>query len=270
MKIYTVYTAKGGCGKTTTAINLAAALTYYKKRVLLIDGDWQGNATRGLGLQPRDLEKTALPDLLLEQIYNPNNGENMFSYCVRYLEEEKFSIIPTNVHMSNEEFRYVISEPQNRTVLKDILQKQKDNYDYVIIDTPASLDGFLYLALLASDGVIIPTEMEYFSYDGLENVFHVIATHKKKTNPDLNIVGVLMNKTNKTELSKAMSELIREYAEDYNIYVFDAKIPKTSVLHDCSAEGVSIFHKSRRNSKARLAFMDLAKEIIGLDKGKEK
>lgn len=260
MYIITVYSAKGGVGKTTTSINLAAALAHCGKKTLLIDGDWQGNATRGLGIDPRNRDRYALADLLLDRI-NGVNTKDALDYCAIQLEEEGFYLIPTNPLMNNEQFRWVLGDPANRNVLKDLLSES--DFDYVIIDTPASLDGFLSLALDASNSVIIPTEMEFFSYDGLENTFGVIATYQGSTNPNLDIVGVLMNKTSNSSQSEQISEMITGYAMDFGIHVFNAIIPKQKLLHDCTAEGVSVFNRQRK-SKAQIAFENLACEVIYL------
>lgn len=261
MYVITVYSAKGGVGKTTTSVNLAAALAHCNKKVCLLDGDWQGNTTRGLGLDPRAIEQYALPDLLIAYIEDKQSGKNAFDYSARYLEGEGFYLIPTSPLMNNEQFRRVISAPENRNVLKELLEET--DFDYIIIDTPASLDGFLALALDASNSVIIPTEMEFFSYDGLENTFGVIATYQGSTNPNLDIVGVLLNKVAKSDRSMQISNMITGYAQDFGIHVFDAEIPRHPLLHDCTAEGVSIFNRSRK-SKPQEAFEKLAAEVIGL------
>lgn len=261
MYIITVYSAKGGVGKTTVSINLAAALAHCGKKTCLIDGDWQGNTTKGLGVDPRVQDRYALADLLYDCIKGIDNKKDAFEYCAIPLEDEGFYLIPTNPMMNNEQFRWLLGDPENRNVLKDLLYET--DFDYVIIDTPASLDGFLSLALDASNSVIIPTEMEYFSYDGLENTFGVIATYQGSTNPDLDIVGVLLNKTSNSSQSEQISDLIKGYATDFGIHVFESQIPKHRLLHDCTAEGVSIFNR-QRVSKAQTAFEELAEEVLYL------
>lgn len=265
MNVITVYSAKGGVGKTTTSINLAAALTHCGKKVLLIDGDWQGNTTLGMGLNPRDVDRVALADLLIAQIENPEKAEKLVKQCIVYLERENLYLIPTNALMNNEEFRWAIAAPENRYALRDLLSNV--DFDFVIIDTPASLDGFLNLAMMASDSVIVPTEMEFLSYDGLENTFNVIETIKENFNPELNIVGVLLNKTGTSNKAKQLREMIIDYTERENIYVFKSEIPRRDAIHDCIPDEETIFAK---RSNAKNNYYALANEIIELSKRKKK
>ena len=255
--VITVYSAKGGVGKSSTSTNLAAALAQRGKGVLLIDGDWQGNTTLNLGLNPRDEQQYALSDLIMAQIQHPESVDEMLEHCIRYIEEEDLYLIPTNPWMNKQEFQWLIDQPDNRYALSDILDRL--DFDYVIIDTPAVINGFLNLAMMASSSVIVLTD--YASYDSLESTFNAIDAIKDAFNPDLNIVGVLLNKTKESQRSMAYQEMIMEYANGNGIYVFESKIPYRDAIEDCLADRMTIF---RKRSKARDNYLSLADEVLAL------
>ena len=257
--VITVYSAKGGVGKSSTSTNLAAALAQRGKGVLLIDGDWQGNTTLNLGLNPRDEQQYALSDLIMAQIQHPESVDEMLEHCIRYIEEEDLYLIPTNPWMNKQEFQWLIDQPDNRYALSDILDRL--DFDYVIIDTPAVINGFLNLAMMASSSVIVPVLTDYASYDSLESTFNAIDAIKDAFNPDLNIVGVLLNKTKESQRSMAYKEMIMEYANGNGIYVFESKIPYRDAIEDCLADRMTIF---RKRSKARDNYLSLADEVLAL------
>lgn len=257
--VITVYSAKGGVGKSSTSTNLAAALAKQGKGVLLIDGDWQGNTTLNLGLNPRDEDQYALSDLILAQIQHPERVDEMLDHCIRYIEEEDLYLIPTNPWMNKQEFQWTIDIPENRYALKNILDKL--DFDYVIIDTPAVINGFLNLAMMASSSVIVPVLTDYASYDSLESTFNAIDAIKEAFNPELNIVGVLLNKTKDSNRSLAYQDMIMEYTNDNGIYVFESKIPYREAIEDCLADRMTIFRK-RSNAKAN--YLSLADEVVRL------
>lgn len=255
----TVYCGKGGTGKTTTATNLAAALAHYKKRVLLIDGDWQGSATISLGLNPSP-KRLSIADLLLEQLKNPDKVQDYINYATEYLEKEKFYFIPANPLMNNKEFRYALSDPHHCYAFRDMLKSL--NYDYIIIDTSPSLDVFLDLALNASNSVLIPTEMEYLAYGGLDNTMGIIATNIQSTNPNLSIVGILMNKIGKSGLSEHMKKATEQLAKKRGVHVFGTTIPLRENIKISPMKGQSVVNG--RTSTAKTAYLNLAKELMRL------
>ena len=261
--IITVYSAKGGVGKTTTSINLSAALAECGKKVLIIDGDFQGNVTFCMGLDPRDEKTPALPQLLMNQINNPNSIKDNLDTYIHYIEKENFYIIPTNPRVTHEEFRRIIADPINRYCLRDFLNDL--DFDFVIIDTPAVLDSFLNLALVASDSVIVTVIPEFLSYDSLESTFGIIKAIRQQYNPKLNIVGILLNKFNSSNRSSQLQEMMQDYADDENIFIFNTMIPQRNAIHDIFVEKESIF---RKRSNAKELYLSLASEVITLSEKK--
>ena len=180
-RIIAVANQKGGVGKTTTSVNLAASLAEVKRRVLLVDIDPQGNATMGSGVDKRTLETTVC-DVLLE--------EANIRDCIRYVPESGYSVLPANGDLTAAEVELMSADAREQR-LKRALAQVKSDYDYIIIDCPPSLNMLTLNALVCADGVLIPMQCEYYALEGLSALVDTIEQIRSSVNPGLQIEGLL-------------------------------------------------------------------------------
>ena len=252
-KIIAVANQKGGVGKTTTAINLSAALAEKGKKVLVVDIDPQGNTTSGFGIEKNELENT---------VYELMLGECSVKDCMIEDVIPNLSIIPSNVNLAAAEIE-LIEADKKEYILKNELDWVKDKFDFVIIDCPPSLSMLTVNSMTASDSVLVPIQCEYYAMEGLSQLIHTINLVKKKLNPYLEMEGVVFTMyDSRTNLSQEVVESVKEALEER---VFETNIPRNVRLAEAPSYGMPIC-KYDANSAGALAYASLAEEIIKVNK----
>lgn len=248
-KIFCVANQKGGVGKTTTAVNLAAGLAKIGQRVLMIDLDPQGNATMGSGVDKRALELSVY-DVLLE-------NASVKEAAVRS-EAVGYDVLGANRELSGAEIELVTLERRNER-LKGALRAADADYDFVLVDCPPSLSMLTLNGLCAAHGVVVPMQCEYFALEGLTDLVNTIKQVHANMNPDLQIIGLLRVMFDpRTTLQQQVSDQLKEHFGDE---VFDTVIPRNVRLAEAPSYGVPgvVFDPGAKGSKA---FIDFAHEMV--------
>lgn len=249
-KTIAIFNQKGGVGKTTTNINLAACLAMIGKKILVLDIDPQGNTTSGLGISKKELEYT-MYDILIDNTFDPTKAIIGTSI-------PNMSIIPSNVALAGAEIELVQLESRERR-LKKAVAKIKDDYDFIFIDCPPSLGLLTINSLTAVDSVLVPIQCEFYALEGVSQLMSTIELVRKTLNPDLEIQGVILSMFDgRTNLSIQVVEEVKKYFRDK---VYATVIPRNVRLAEAPSYGMPIMEYDPK-SKGAEAYMDFAEEFL--------
>ncbi|MEI7498745.1 MAG: AAA family ATPase [Candidatus Falkowbacteria bacterium] len=252
-KIIAVVNQKGGVGKTTTAVNLAAYLAHFGRQVLLVDLDPQANATSGLGVDHKNLEFG---------IYEALIGDRLIFDVIKHTSQPSFRIAPATTALAGAGIDLVNMEDREFR-LQRILAEVQDEYDYIIIDGPPSLGLLTINSLVAADEILIPVQSEYYALEGLGQLINTINLVQANLKPSLGIMGAVITMFDKR--NRLSDSVMRELYQYFPNRIFRSVIPRSVRLAESPSFGRSILHYDK-NSKGGKAYERLAKEVMGLEK----
>ncbi|MBO5883075.1 MAG: ParA family protein [Clostridia bacterium] len=248
-KIISFANQKGGVGKTTSCVNIAASLGILGYKVLIIDLDPQGNTTSGVGISKKGL-KGSTKELL--------SGELTARDVITETPYENLSVIPTNTTLAGAEFD-LFDFDESECRMKNALSEIKDEYDYILIDCPPSLGMLTINAFTASDGVIVPMQCEFYALEGLSQLMITINRIKRLYNPDLAVSGIIITMYN-SRLLLSM-QVIAELKKHYDDKIFETKISRNVKLTEAPGFGKPVYYHDK-SSKGAKEYIEVAKELI--------
>lgn len=248
-KVISLANQKGGVGKTTTAINLAASLAVLEQRILLIDADPQANATSGMGFDIRTI-KTSIYECLIDEL-DPNG-------IILNTEVEKLDLIPSHIDLVGAEIE-MTNLPKREKILKSVISKIEDNYDFILIDCSPSLGLITLNALTASDSVLIPVQCEYFALEGLGKLLNTIKIVQNRLNSGLEIEGFLL--TMYDSRLRLSNQVVEEVRKHFQQMVFETIIQRNIKLSEAPSFGKPVLMYDV-NSTGAVNYLNMARELL--------
>jgi chromosome partitioning protein len=248
-RIIGVANQKGGVGKTTTAINLAASLAVLEYRTLLVDADPQANSTSGVGFDLQNIQQS---------IYDCMIGDTQAADTILKTEIPNLDLIPSHIDLVGAELE-MINYPNRENVIKNLLQTIRDEYDFIIIDCSPSLGLITVNALVASDSVVVPVQAEFFALEGLGKLLNTIKIVQSRLNTDMVIEGILM--TMYDSRLRLCNQIVNEVRRHFDALVFDTLIHRNARLSEAPSVGKpAILYDAE--SKGSMNYLNLAKEVL--------